>query len=331
MHPKRNALRQLAAALTAGLAAAATGCTTTQTSTTAPSADRCAVSVNATPTSFGAGGGAGSLTIVTARDCTWSASADATWVSIGGEKTGQGEATLSYSVAPNPVPSSRSSSIVVASQRAALTQAAAPCTFTLSRTADTVAAAGGALTVQVATLAGCHWTAATSDTWIRIASGGTGDATGIVGLAVSANAGDARVGHVNIGGQTYTVNQNAAPPPAPAPPPPPAPTPTPPPAPTPPPSPPPSPSPTPPPAPTPTPPPPTGGQQATFSGKVTDVSGSCPTLTFSAGGRTVKTTRDTRFSGISCKDVAGGGKKVEGDGITDTSGAIVASTVRKAG
>jgi hypothetical protein len=184
------------------------------------------------------------------------------------------------------------------------------------------------LTLQVTTLTGCQWTAASADSFIRVTSGQSGNASGTVGLAVAANAGDARVGHVNVAGQIYTVNQGAAAP-TPAPP---APTPTPPPAPSP--TPPPAPSPTPPPAPTPTPPPaptppPTGGQHADFSGTVSSVSGSCPSLAFSAGGRRVKTDRDTNFKGISCSDVSKGGKKVEGDGVTDATGAIVADTVRK--
>jgi BACON domain-containing protein/all-beta uncharacterized protein len=303
---------------------AAIGCTktTTETSVTAPTADRCAVSVSAAPASFAAGGGNGTLTITTARDCTWSATADATWLTIGGEKNGQGEATLSYSVAANPVPAARSAAIVVASQRASVNQAAAPCTFTLSRTSDSIGASGGALTVQVATLTGCHWNASSADGWIAVATGQSGDASGTVGLRVAPNTGDARVGRVNVAGQNYIVNQNAAPPP-PAPAPPPT-TPTPPAPPAPDPTPPPAPAPTPPPA-----PPPVGGQHLTFSGTVSLVSGSCPNLTFTVGGRIVKTDRDTRFKDISCGDVARGGRSVSGDGITDASGAIVADTVKK--
>jgi len=62
---------------------------------------------------------------------------------------------------------------------------------------------------------------------------------------------------------------------------------------------------------------------------VSNVSGACPNLAFTAGGKRVKTTSSTRFSDISCGDVARGGKKVEGDGITDSSGAIVAAVVKK--
>jgi hypothetical protein len=64
---------------------------------------------------------------------------------------------------------------------------------------------------------------------------------------------------------------------------------------------------------------------------VSSVSGSCPSLTFSAGGSRVKTNRDTNFKGIACSDVAKGGKDVQGSGVTDASGAIVADEVRKGG
>jgi uncharacterized protein DUF5666/all-beta uncharacterized protein/BACON domain-containing protein len=304
--------------VTAALLLAAAGCTTTttQTSVAAPSADRCAASVSAAPASFAAAGGQGTLTITTARDCTWSATVDAPWVTLSGEKSGQGEASLSYSVAANPVPAARSAAFVVAAQRAAVNQAAAPCTFTLNRAADSVGATGGTLAVQVSTLTGCHWSASTAETWIRVTSGQSGDASGTVGLTVAANTGDARVGRVNVAGQNYTVNQGATPPPAPAPPT----SPTPPPTPTPPPS---------DPTPAPTPPPPTGGQQASFSGTVSHVSGSCPNLTFTVGGRTVKTDRDTRFRDITCADVARGGRSITGDGVTDASGAIVADNIRR--
>jgi hypothetical protein len=43
----------------------------------------------------------------------------------------------------------------------------------------------------------------------------------------------------------------------------------------------------------------------------------------------VKTNSDTRFQGISCNDVAHGGRKVKGEGVTDSTGAIVATLVRK--
>src|SRR5262249_27291750 len=151
-------------------------------------------------------GGQGSLTITTARDCTWSVGTDATWVVIAGDHSGQGEATVAYSVAANPVPSSRSAAIVVGGKSVAVSQQAAPCIFSLSRTDDTISEAGGRLSVAVTTLAGCRWSAASGVSWISVAQGQSGDANGTVALNVAANAGGARVGQVNIAGQNYTVS-----------------------------------------------------------------------------------------------------------------------------
>src|SRR5439155_7116696 len=88
-------------------------CSKTETSLTAPTSDRCQLNVNSAPSTFGATGGQGTVTIATARDCTWSIATDANWVAISGEPAGQGEATVSYSVAANPVPAARSAAIVV--------------------------------------------------------------------------------------------------------------------------------------------------------------------------------------------------------------------------
>ena len=62
------------------------GCSSTQTSLSAPTADKCQVSVSSAPSAFTATGGPGSLTITTARDCTWSISTEASWVSITGDR-----------------------------------------------------------------------------------------------------------------------------------------------------------------------------------------------------------------------------------------------------
>src|SRR5258705_3984543 len=159
-------------ALALGAASAlAAACSKTTTSLTARSSDKCQVSATNTPSSFAASGGQGSLTIATSRDCTWSVSTAANWVSIAGNRSGQGEASIPYTVAPNPAPSARAGAIVVGSQSVAVSQAAAPCVFTLSRVGDAVGATGGRFAVDVATLNGCGWTPASPVTWIIIGPG----------------------------------------------------------------------------------------------------------------------------------------------------------------
>src|SRR3954470_1565464 len=260
-------------------------CSSTQTSLNAPTADKCQVSASSSPSAFAAGGGQGSLAITTARDCTWSISTAAGWLTIG-ERSGQGEASIPYAVAPNPVPSPRSATLVVGAQSLAVNQAAAACQFSLSRGSDTIAAAGGRLSVAVTTLTGCAWNATSDAAWISISSGQSGTTSGTVVVTVAANTAVVRVGHVNIGGQTYTINQQGVPVPAPSH----APSPSPPPAPTPHPTPSPSPTPAPSPAPPPSPPPPPPAPRTVeFGGMVSDLGGRCPSVTFTVGDTTVAT------------------------------------------
>jgi hypothetical protein len=214
---------RLAALFVLASALAITSCTSSSSSVTAPSAQKCQVGIaNPTAASFSAGGGNGSLTVTATRDCTWSAAVDASWVALS-KSTGQGEADVPFSVSPNPAALARSASITIGSDKKAVNQAAAPCTFDLSRTSDRVAATGGRLSVDVRSLAGCAWTATSSVGWIAVESGQRGNGSGTVVLAASVNAGAERTGQVTIAGRAYTVTQDPvaetpAPTPSPVPP-----------------------------------------------------------------------------------------------------------------
>ena len=305
------------------LACLSAACSSTQTSINAPTADKCQVSASSSPSAFAAGGGQGSLAITTARECTWSITTDASWVSIAGERGGQGEASIPYAVAPNPVPAPRSAVVVVGSQSVALTQAAAPCTYALSRSGDVIGYGGGRLAVDVATLNGCGWTAVSDAAWISVASGPNGNGSAAVGLAVAANAGAARVGRVNVAGQIYTVSQDGAPP---APSPSPTPSPVPPPSPTPQPTP--SPAPPPAPQPTPSPQPPPQPVSVDFDGPISGLSGRCPNVTFTIGGATIAVDAATDFNKkSSCTDLRNG-RSVSGSGTRQPNGRITATQLQ---
>jgi hypothetical protein len=277
-------------------------CTSSQTSlTTAPTAsDKCQFSVTNTTSAFSASGGTGTVNVATARDCTWSIAADAGWVSITGGVTGQGESAVAYSVAPNPAPVTRSAAISVASQRLTLSQAAAPCQYSLSRTADSIGANGGRLTVSVTTLNGCAWSAAATVGWIAVSSGQSGNANGTVELSVGPNtATAARTGQVTIAGQAYTVTQSAAS----------------------------SPTPDPTPNPPPPPPPPPTGQQVHIEGIAFVVGGKCPNITFVIGLQRIITNRDTDYEGKpDCADLRTG-RTVAVDG-TQTDEFVVATKIQ---
>ena len=255
------------------------------------------------------------MTISTTRDCTWSVATDAAWVSIAGTRTGQGNASVAFSVAANPVPASRSAAIIVAGQSVALSQQPAPCVFSLSRPGDTVGASGGDLAVGIMTLAGCGWTAASAANWIAISSGSSGSASGTVGMSVAANSGPARSGQVTIAGQIYTVNQaaGAAAPPNPTP----SPSPTP------------NPGPPPPPGPSPNPPP--RPVHVQFEGTIAGLSGSCPNLSFSVNGASIVADGSTSYDKhAKCGDVRNG-QSVSGEGDVQANGAIKATRLEVSG
>jgi len=307
---RRYDWKAVAAAIATVGAMYASACTKTETSITAPSdaADRCDLTVTSSASSFPSPGGKGSLTISTARDCTWSVASNASWVALGAGG-GQGEGTIPYTVAANPVPSPRSAAIAVGAKSVAVSQQAAPCIFSLSRTNDTIGETGGKLSVGVTTLTGCRWSAASGVAWISVTAGQSGDANGTVGLTVASNDGAARVGQVSIAGQTYTVSQAAAVP-APAPP---APTPAP------------APAPTPGPAPAPTPTP----RHVQFSGTISSVFGRCPSVVFSAGGKTISVDESTDYRRSKCGDLKED-REVDGEGDVQASGVIRATTVHVA-
>ncbi len=293
------------------------GCTSTSTSTsvTAPSTDKCQVGISSSASSFAATGGTGAITVSTNRDCTWSASTNASWVTIDGSRGGQGDGIVSFSVEANPSPTPRSGTFLVADQHANITQAGAACRFDLSRTADHVGSAGGHLSVGVTTISGCEWHATSSASWLTISTGQSANASGTVALDVAANTGAARVGTANIAGQTYTVSQDAAVSPTPPDPTPPPPTPPPPPPPPPPPQP---------------PPPPPPGTSVQLDGAVSGLSGQCPAVTFQVNGTTVDADLLTRYKHGQCGDLADG-TAVRVDGLTLLGGAVQAVSIELKG
>lgn len=292
----------------------AIACSKTETSVTSPTsvAGRCDLSASNSPTSFTSSGGSGTVSVTTARDCAWTAGTESPWIAITGARTGQGDAAISYTVSPNQVPSPRTGAITIGTQTVTLSQAAAPCLFSLSRAGETIGAAGGRLAFDLTTLSGCSWSASTGENWIAIVSGQSGTASGTIGISVAANLGGARTGRVVAGGQTYTVSQNAAPPPPVPPAPDPSPTPAPPPVPAP------APTPTPPPAPAPAPP-----VSVELDGKISSLAGSCPTVTFRVDGQNVTTDASTTYRKSNCSDLRNG-REVKVDGFK--SGTTVRAT-----
>ena len=84
-----------------------------------------------------------------------------------------------------------------------------PCNYSLSKTATSVPANGGASYVNVGTSGPtCGWTAVKSDTWITITSGGAGTGNGRINYTVAANASPTqRSGSITVDNQTLVITQ----------------------------------------------------------------------------------------------------------------------------
>lgn len=224
--PSTLALSHRSRVLIAALAALLTvACSGGSTTLAGPSADKCQISVTAFTRTFDARGGAGTVTLATARECAWSAATTTSWISFPARPAGQGEGSFRFAVGAHAGVRPREGAIDVAGQRLAITQGGAPCRFDLDETITRVPASGGRGSVRVTTLDGCAWTAESLVTWVRVTGGERGDATGLVSFTVVPNGGAGRTGTLSIAGLTHRVEQAAAaspgaPPPPPEPPPP---------------------------------------------------------------------------------------------------------------
>ena len=108
-----------------------------------------------------------------------------------------------------PSTSQRSGTLTIGGQTFTVTQAAAPCTYSISPTSQTVSASPANGSTSVTAPAGCAWTAVSNDTgWLTVTSGATGSGDGSVGFSATGNASTTqRVGTLTVAGQTFTVTQ----------------------------------------------------------------------------------------------------------------------------
>ncbi len=93
--------------------------------TTSPPPPPCSYSVSPTGESFTASGGRSSLSVTSSSDCNWLAASHETWITIEGGRNGTGNGTVSYAVAANGDPASRTATITVGGQTFLVNQAGA--------------------------------------------------------------------------------------------------------------------------------------------------------------------------------------------------------------
>ena len=177
-----------------------------------PVSQPCTYDLSASEQSVPSTGGPASVTVSAGGGCAWTASSQASWITIASGASGSGNGTVTLAVALN-LSGERSGSVTIAGRTHTITQASGllPCSYAIDPTDASSGAGGG--TQQIAVIAGltCTWQAQSHASWITVTSGANGLGNGTVRLTVASNGGGQRTGTVTIAGQTFTVTQAPAP------------------------------------------------------------------------------------------------------------------------
>jgi Putative binding domain, N-terminal/Viral BACON domain len=201
----RALARAAALILTLG---SALSCGSSTRTVTSPSTSKCQLTAVADPAAFGAAGGAGTLTVTANRDCQWNAAASGNWIQLGTQSSGQGNATVSFSVTANPDPAQRRGAITLGDQQVAISQDGAGCNFTVFPLNETVSPQGERRTIHVTVnSAQCSWSARTETQWLTILEGSQGSGSGQVVYEVQRTTGPSRGGELTVAGQRVIVMQ----------------------------------------------------------------------------------------------------------------------------
>ncbi|MGC2236405.1 MAG: proprotein convertase P-domain-containing protein [Pyrinomonadaceae bacterium] len=175
------------------------------------STNACLFSISPTVQVFPVTGGGGSFNITMPTGCSWSASANLSFIGITSSASGDGNGTINFSVAPNMTGGREgfidvSNGVIIKSFQI---QQPSGCPFSLNGTILNFNSNGGSGNVAVTAGNACNWQATTSASWIQINSmPHTGNGT--LGVSVQPNtSGIERSATVTIGARSITVNQSS--------------------------------------------------------------------------------------------------------------------------
>jgi hypothetical protein len=166
----------------------------------------CTYALQSANGSVPAAGATGAVGVVAPNSCGWTATPDplAPWLTIS-SAAAAGSGDVNFVAQPNTAASSRTGTLTIAGLPYTVTQAPAPCSYTLGSSNVTVASTGaaGSFTFSAAT-GGCTPTPVSYASWITAST----PAPGTIGYTVVANpTSSTRVGTIRIGEQNFTVTQ----------------------------------------------------------------------------------------------------------------------------
>jgi Putative binding domain, N-terminal/Viral BACON domain len=165
----------------------------------------CAISIGSATSNLGAAAGTGTVSVIAANGCTWTAIASDPWITITSGNAGSGNGTVAFSVGANPA-GARTGSIIISGLVHTVNQAGS-CSYTLAPASQSIPASGGAGSLAVTASAGCTWSASSNAPWVTFGNGASGTGNGSIAFTVAANTGPPRTATITAGNQTATIQQ----------------------------------------------------------------------------------------------------------------------------
>ncbi len=171
----------------------------------------CTYSLSSGSVSFDSGSDSGTVGVSSPSGCAWTASSSDNWITLA-VASGNGDGSISYSIAANSSIQSRSGTITMEGQVLTITQGGIDCTYSLSPSSASFDSEGGSSGLSVSSPDGCQWSVSSSDNWISVTAGNSGSGDGPVSFTVAANGTiQARSGSLSVGGQVFTITQDGIP------------------------------------------------------------------------------------------------------------------------
>lgn len=170
-------------------------------------ASTCNLTLNPASTTIGPDGGAGAFDVDVLTGCNWTATSNASWLTITSAASGGTDATITFNVAPNTTPGSRTGVIAVSDKTFTVTQQGANCTLSIEP-ASNLTVPSNAFQGTIAVTSTCQWTAQPTAGFISVTAGGSGSGNGQIAYSVGANpSAQSRSGAIRIGNLTFNITQ----------------------------------------------------------------------------------------------------------------------------